>query len=80
MIGENPIGKPNNLMPLIAQVAVGRFPHVNVMGADYDTPDGTGNLMNMQIEIDRVIFSLFFNKVYEIIFMLLILLLDILLQ
>ncbi|CAF2748653.1 unnamed protein product [Rotaria sp. Silwood2] len=42
LIGENPIGKPNNLMPYVAQVAVGRLPHVNVTGTDYDTPDGTG--------------------------------------
>ena len=33
---------PNNLMPYIAQVAVGRHPHLSVMGDDYDTPDGTG--------------------------------------
>ena len=42
LIGEDPVGKPNNLMPYVAQVAVGRLPHVNVMGTDYDTPDGTG--------------------------------------
>lgn len=30
-------------MPLVAQVAVGRWPHVKIMGTDYDTPDGTGN-------------------------------------
>ncbi|CAF0789499.1 unnamed protein product [Didymodactylos carnosus] len=41
-IGEDPVGTPNNLMPYVAQVAVGRLPHVNVMGTDYDTPDGTG--------------------------------------
>jgi len=41
-IGEDPRGIPNNLMPYIAQVAVGRRPHLNVMGDDYDTPDGTG--------------------------------------
>ncbi|WP_371398679.1 UDP-glucose 4-epimerase GalE [Algimonas porphyrae] len=41
-IGENPIGRPNNLMPFIAQVAVGRRPHLDVMGDDYDTSDGTG--------------------------------------
>ena len=33
---------PNNLMPFVSQVAVGRRPHVNVFGNDYDTPDGTG--------------------------------------
>ena len=41
-IGEDPRGIPNNLMPYIGQVAVGRRPHLNVMGDDYDTPDGTG--------------------------------------
>lgn len=41
-IGEDPQGIPNNLMPYISQVAVGRRPHLNVMGDDYDTPDGTG--------------------------------------
>ncbi len=41
-IGEAPAGIPNNLMPYIAQVAVGALPHLNVFGDDYDTPDGTG--------------------------------------
>lgn len=41
-IGENPSGIPNNLMPYITQVAVGRLSHLNVFGNDYDTPDGTG--------------------------------------
>ena len=41
-IGEDPQGPPNNLMPYVAQVAVGRRPHLNVYGNDYDTPDGTG--------------------------------------
>lgn len=41
-IGEDPVGIPNNLMPYAMQVAVGRRPHVNVFGDDYDTPDGTG--------------------------------------
>lgn len=41
-IGENPRGIPNNLMPYIAQVAVGKLPYLNVFGDDYDTPDGTG--------------------------------------
>jgi UDP-glucose 4-epimerase len=36
------VGKPNNLMPYMAQVSVGRLPHVNIFGTDYDTPDGTG--------------------------------------
>ncbi|KAF2879683.1 hypothetical protein ILUMI_26489 [Ignelater luminosus] len=42
LIGEDPAGIPNNLMPYISQVAVGRREKVNVFGADYDTPDGTG--------------------------------------
>jgi len=41
-IGENPSGIPNNLMPFITQVAVGKRDHLNVFGNDYDTPDGTG--------------------------------------
>lgn len=41
-IGEAPSGSPNNLMPFIAQVAVGRREHLTVFGDDYDTPDGTG--------------------------------------
>lgn len=42
LIGEDPRGIPNNLMPFIAQVAVGRRDHLNVFGNDYPTPDGTG--------------------------------------
>ncbi|MCI8275668.1 MAG: UDP-glucose 4-epimerase GalE [Lachnospiraceae bacterium] len=41
-IGENPDGIPNNLMPYISQVAVGRLPRLKVFGNDYPTPDGTG--------------------------------------
>lgn len=41
-IGEDPNGVPDNLMPYIAQVAVGRRPHLNVFGDDYGTRDGTG--------------------------------------
>ncbi|MGI6401948.1 MAG: UDP-glucose 4-epimerase GalE [Thermoguttaceae bacterium] len=41
-IGEDPEGEPNNLMPYICQVAVGRRPRLNVFGNDYPTPDGTG--------------------------------------
>lgn len=41
-IGEDPRGIPNNLMPYISQVAVGRLDHLNVFGNDYPTPDGTG--------------------------------------
>ena len=42
LIGEDPNGIPNNLMPYITQVAVGQRPHLNVFGNDYPTPDGTG--------------------------------------
>jgi len=42
LIGESPRGMPNNLMPYINQVACGQTPRLNVYGADYDTPDGTG--------------------------------------
>lgn len=41
-IGENPNGIPNNLMPYITQVAVGKLMELGVFGNDYDTPDGTG--------------------------------------
>lgn len=41
-IGENPNGIPNNLMPYITQVAIGKRPYLSVYGDDYDTPDGTG--------------------------------------
>src|SRR5574340_1185814 len=42
LIGEDPRGIPNNLMPYIAQVAVGRLTELAVFGDDYPTPDGTG--------------------------------------
>ena len=42
LIGEDPSGIPNNLMPFVAQVAVGRRPRLSVFGNDYPTPDGTG--------------------------------------
>ncbi len=42
LIGEDPKGTPNNLVPFVAQVAVGKRPEVLVYGNDYDTPDGTG--------------------------------------
>jgi UDP-glucose 4-epimerase len=41
-IGENPNGIPNNLMPYVTQVAVGKRPYLGVFGNDYDTHDGTG--------------------------------------
>lgn len=42
MIGEDPKGIPNNLLPYVAQVAIGKLECVGVFGDDYDTPDGTG--------------------------------------
>lgn len=42
LIGEDPNGIPNNLMPYITKVATGELPRVNVFGNDYPTPDGTG--------------------------------------
>lgn len=42
LIGEDPNGTPNNLMPFVTQVAVGRRDRLRVFGADYPTPDGTG--------------------------------------
>ena len=42
LIGEDPVGIPNNLMPYITQVAIGRRERLTVFGDDYDTPDGTG--------------------------------------
>jgi UDP-glucose 4-epimerase len=42
LIGEDPNGIPNNLVPFVAQVAVGKLPCLNVFGNDYETPDGTG--------------------------------------
>ena len=41
-IGEDPKGIPNNLLPYVAKVAVGKLPYVNIFGEDYDTHDGTG--------------------------------------
>lgn len=41
-LGEDPLGIPNNLLPYIAKVAVGRLEQLSVMGSDYDTKDGTG--------------------------------------
>lgn len=41
-LGEDPNGIPNNLMPFVAQVVVGRRPHLTVYGNDYPTKDGTG--------------------------------------
>jgi UDP-glucose 4-epimerase len=50
MIGEDPQGTPNNLMPLLAQVAVGRREKILVYGDDYPTPDGTGRRDYLHVE------------------------------
>ena len=42
LIGEDPNGIPNNLMPYITKVATGKLDHLNIFGSDYDTKDGTG--------------------------------------
>jgi UDP-glucose 4-epimerase len=42
MIGEDPLGTPNNLMPFVARVAVGAYPVLKIFGGDYPAPDGTG--------------------------------------
>src|SRR5690606_34904062 len=42
MIGEDPAGIPNNLLPYVAQVAIGKLKELSVFGDDYNTPDGTG--------------------------------------
>jgi UDP-glucose 4-epimerase len=42
LIGEDPTGTPNNLMPYLTQVAIGRRSHLRIFGGDYPTPDGTG--------------------------------------
>jgi UDP-glucose 4-epimerase len=42
LIGEDPTGMPNNLLPYVAQVAAGKLDYIRVLGGNYDTPDGTG--------------------------------------
>lgn len=42
LIGEDPTGVPNNLMPYIQRIASGHLPHLTVFGTDYETKDGTG--------------------------------------
>ena len=48
-IGEDPNGPPNNLMPFVSQVAVGRRKQLQVFGGDYDTPDGTGTSQGREV-------------------------------
>ncbi|XP_059908329.1 UDP-glucose 4-epimerase-like [Gadus macrocephalus] len=52
LIGEDPQGIPNNLLPYVAQVAIGRREHLSVHGDDYDTPDGTGNREHLSVHGD----------------------------
>jgi UDP-glucose 4-epimerase len=49
-IGEDPAGPPNNLMPFVLQVAVGRRPHLTVFGGDYPTADGTAERDYIHVE------------------------------
>lgn len=49
-IGEDPLGTPNNLMPFVAQVAVGRRPRLQIFGNDYPTRDGTGERDYIHVE------------------------------
>ena len=42
LLGEDPAGAPNNLMPIIADVALGKLPYIDIYGNDYSTRDGTG--------------------------------------
>ena len=55
-IGEDPKGIPNNLMPYIQQVAVGKRPHLAVFGDDYPTADGTGvrDYIHVRAQIPRI--------------------------
>ena len=41
LLGEDPNGRPNNLMPIVMKVSTGEIPELSVYGDDYDTPDGT---------------------------------------
>lgn len=50
LIGEDPMGLPNNLMPYLAKVASGDLPHLNIYGNDYPTPDGTGKRDYIHVE------------------------------
>lgn len=52
-IGEDPKGIPNNLMPYIQQVAVGRLPELNVYGHDYPTEDGSAVKFKSHLQIPR---------------------------
>lgn len=64
LIGEDPAGIPNNLMPFVSQVAIGRREKVSVFGNDYATPDGTGvrdyiHIMDLAVGHVRALEKLF---------------------
>ncbi|MCT7566359.1 UDP-glucose 4-epimerase GalE [Aliarcobacter butzleri] len=69
LIGENPNGIPNNLMPYISQVAIGRLKELSIFGGDYDTKDGSGvrdyihvaDLANAHVKAIEYINSSFYN-------------------
>lgn len=63
LIGENPNGIPNNLMPYICKVAKCELPHLNVFGNDYDTIDGTGVRDYIHVEDLAVGHVLSYNKI-----------------
>jgi UDP-glucose 4-epimerase len=62
-IGEDPRGIPNNLMPYVQQVAVGRRPHLTVFGTDYPTKDGTGVCFHRQHSTFVTFFTYVHNSV-----------------
>ena len=71
-IGEDPKGIPNNLMPYISQVAVGKLEKLGVFGDDYDTPDGTGvrdyiHVVDLAIGHVKAINYIFTNPGLEVI-------------
>ena len=61
LIGEDPNGIPNNLMPYIAKVAVGKLEKVHVFGNDYPTPDGTGVRDYIHVVAKKVYYVLYQN-------------------
>ena len=65
MIGEEPRGQPNNLMPYVSQVAAGKLKEVQVYGHDYKTPDGTGIRDYIHIEDLAVGHTLALKKLEE---------------
>ena len=66
-IGEDPNGLPNNLMPFVSQVAVGRRPQLQVFGGDYDTPDGTGtDMLDTEVGGTTTIFSSFLYMQHQL--------------